>query len=236
MYGHPASHIPPKPPLSTPPSRYHPLHPFPASSCIPSRPTRHPPAFPSPTFYCFLSYPPCSQPCNPRLPPLSAPPSILPPCSSLLLLPSISLSLSLSFHPSPRLSASLSPGSSCRGVVLLAERGRRRHTDGSTDGQQAAQGGQAHLLHTHLHTHTNTHAHTHKRTCTSTLIQSPTLPPRHTACLPGTVIQGHKHKYTLTHMHAYIHTLICTSIHTYKHLCIRRFVHTYMQTVFLILT
>lgn len=61
---------------------------------------------------------------------------LLPHSSPPLLLPSISCFLSIP----PLISASLSPGSSCHGVVLLAERGRRRHTDGSTDGQQAVRG------------------------------------------------------------------------------------------------
>lgn len=160
-------------------------------------------------FHLPLSFAPFPilQPCNPPLPPPSAPPSILPPCSSLLLLLLLLLSISSFLSIPPLISQHPSPGSSCHGVVLLAERGRRRHTDGSTDGQQAVRGGQAHLL----HTHTNTH------------IQSLTLPPRHTACLPGTVIQGHKHKYTKTLMHTHILTYIQLQIHT------RTYIDLYMH-------
>ncbi|PWA32654.1 hypothetical protein CCH79_00012446, partial [Gambusia affinis] len=73
-------------------------------------------------------------------------------------------------HPSIFLSipllVTLSPGPSCRSAVLLAARGRRRHTDGSTDGQQAVQGGQAHLLHTHEQADTQAHRKIYIRTHT----------------------------------------------------------------------
>lgn len=141
---------------------------------------------PSLISYFFLALFP---PCNLSLPPVSAPPSIRPLPPLPLHLPPPSLHLLLTFHPSPHLSASHSPGSSCHGVVLLAERGHRRHTDGCTDGQQAVQGGQAHLLHTHTNTHTYRALLCHLNT--------------QPACLPSwdnfTGTQTQIHKFTQAH-------------------------------------
>lgn len=127
-------------------------------------------------------------------------------------LPPPSLHLLLTFHPSPHLSASHSPGSSCHGVVLLAERGHRRHTDGCTDGQQAVQGGQAHLLHTHTQTHT------HIEPYCATLTHS--LP----ACLPAFLGQFYRDTNTNTQIHSSAHINPC---HAFKHLYIHIFVHVF---------
>lgn len=160
------------------------------SSGLIASPQMSPPSLIS---YFFQSlFPPCNLP----LPPVSAPPSIRPPSPHFLSTSSLppSLCLLLTFHPSPHLSASHSPGSSCHGVVLLAERGHRRHTDGCTDGQQAVQGGQAHLLHTHTNTHTYR----------ALLCHLNTQPP----LLPAFLGQFYRDTNTNTQIHSCTHSYI----------------------------
>ena len=95
-----------------------------------------------------------------------------PPCPSILLPPALlSLPWLIPFRPSSPPSHPPAP----RLCVALAQRGRRRHTDGHADGQRGnaglpphtcsllAQGlGQAATQHTHTHTHTHTNTHTHR--------------------------------------------------------------------------
>lgn len=103
------------------------------------------------------------------------------------------------------LSTSLSPGSSCCGVVLLAKRGRRRHTDGSTDGQQAAQGGSAHLLHAHKHTHRAQPPH-HSQPAW----HCGTVAPRHTVTNTNTI-------GTCIHYILNAHMFVYSDIHRFFH-------------------
>lgn len=191
-----------QPPFNTSPSHCHPHNPFPMSLYVVSWTT-------TPLLFLFSPF-------------LSS--SLVIPLALLyLLLPSSFLSspppptlhLSLSVHPSPHLSASLSPGSSCNGVVRLAKRGRRRHTDGSTDGQQAVWGGQAHLLHTHKHTYRALLCH---------LI---TLP----ACLAQWYRDTNTNTQRHSFIHTYLHTFSCKAVHVSKYLHIHRSVHALVVCV-----